>query len=185
MPTDHLNTASVWELTSTLIQQSINHSWLEAIMVSDPSVSEGGIAFINNISSRHGPHLLSMMKVFMLVSVLSLSPRDRSDLWSLFPPQSDGAIRVEKEQTNAWRALSHWHDEEGRLLRPLSIPQLLEGSKQQHFHMSSPLSRWANHTVWRWTETSQQGDRKGHILQKEQTISQCYFSIIVLLTMFS
>lgn len=85
-PTDHLSTASVWELTSTLIQQSINHNWLEAIMVSDPSVSEGGIAFINNISSWHGPHLLSMMKVFMLVSVLSLFPRERSDLWSPFPP---------------------------------------------------------------------------------------------------
>ncbi len=41
-PTDHLSTASVWELTSTLIQQSINHNWLKAIPVSGPSMSEGG-----------------------------------------------------------------------------------------------------------------------------------------------
>lgn len=41
-PTDHLSTASVYELTFTLIQQSINHNWLKAIPVSGPSVSEGG-----------------------------------------------------------------------------------------------------------------------------------------------
>lgn len=151
-PTNHLSTASVWELTSTLIQQSINHNWLKAIPVSVPSVSEGG-----SVHKQHQqpswPAFMERDESFHACFLSSHFPPGTDLIYDFcFPPQSSGAIRVKKEQTNAWRALSHWRDEEGRRLRPLSFPQLLEDSKQQHFHMSSALSWQTNEAVWGWTD---------------------------------
>lgn len=109
-PTNHLSMASVWEPTSTFYPK-------RQIAINEPQQTDPlwyqthQVAFINNISKLciYGTCQNILKLVF---GPLAFSLRDRSDLWSLLSlcvsPLSNRAIRVEKEGTNAWWALSHW-----------------------------------------------------------------------------